>query len=61
MKVFFVEYNHYEDHDFYSGWTTGEAAEKALVQLLEEREKELNEQPFWDKHCYYVQEYEVSE
>jgi hypothetical protein len=57
MRVFFVEYNHYEDHDFYSGWTTREAAEKALAELLEKCEKEF----FWDKNCYSVQEYEVSE
>ena len=61
MRVFFVEYNHYEDHAFYSGWTTREAAEKALAELLEKCEKELNGLPFWDKNCYSVQEYEVSE
>lgn len=54
MKVFFVEYNHYEDHDFYSGWTTREATEKALAKLLKEAQE-------WDKHCYDINEYEVSE
>jgi len=61
MKVYFVEYNLYEDRDFYSGWLSKESAEKALESLLEKRREELNGRSFWDEYCYYIQEYEVNE
>ena len=59
MKVYFVEYNHYEDHDFYSGWTSRKLAESSLAKLLSLLERETIG-PFWDRLNYSVVEYEVT-
>lgn len=58
--VYFVEYDHYEDHDVLSCWFSEQKAKEDLARRIEQRRSELNGMPFWDEHCYLVQEYEVT-